>query len=41
MRIVELFRKLLSIAYKKKKKIYYWLKSKGSVAYKELRKGKA
>ena len=41
MKIIELSKKLLSMAYRRKKKIYYWLGSKRSVAYKELEKGKA
>ena len=40
-KIVKLFKKPLSIAYKKKKRVYYWLKSKKLTAYKELKKGKA
>ena len=41
IKIIELFKKLLSMAYKRKKKIYYWLGFKELVAYKELEKGKA
>ena len=43
IKIVELFKKPLSVAYKgkKKKKIYYQLGFKKLVAYKKLKKGKA
>ena len=41
IKIVELFKKLLPMAYKKKKKIYYQLKFKELIAYKELEKVKA
>ena len=41
IKIVELFKKLLSIAYRKKKRIYYWLEFRGLTAYKKLKKGKA
>ena len=39
--MVKLFKKLLSIIYKEKKRIYYQLKFKGLVAYKKLKKIKA
>ena len=39
--MVELSKKPLSITYKRKKKTYYWPKSKKSAAYKELKKGEA
>ena len=41
IKIMELFRKPLSMAYEREKKIYYWLKFRGLVAYKKLKKGKA
>ena len=41
IKIVQLFRELLSIAYKGKIYIYYWLKFKGLSVYKKLRKKEA
>ena len=41
IKIIELSKEPLFIVYRKKKRIYYWLRSKGLVAYKELGKGKA
>ena len=41
IKIVELFRELLPIVYKKKKNIYYQLGFKGLLIYKELKKIKA
>ena len=41
IKIMELSKKPLSMAYKKKKRIYYWPGSKRLVAYKKLKKGKA
>ena len=42
IKIIELSKKLLPVAYKGKKiYIYYWLKFKGLIAYKELKKNKA
>ena len=40
IKIVELFKKLLVVAYREKN-IYYWPEFKGLVAYKKLKKGKA
>ena len=41
IKIVKLFRKLLSIVYRGKEKKYYQLKFKGLIAYKKLKKRKA
>ena len=41
IKIVELFKKLLPVAYREKKYIYYWLKFKKLTVYKKLKKGKA
>ena len=41
IKIVELFKELLSIVYKKKKRIYYWLGFRELAAYKKLKKSKA
>ena len=41
IKIVELFRELLPVAYKGKKRIYYQLRFKGLTAYKKLEKVKA
>ena len=40
IKIVELFKELLSAAYKGKKRIYYQLGFKGLVVYKKLKKNK-
>ena len=41
IKIIKLFKKLLSIVYKEKKRIYYQLGFKELTAYKKLKKGKA
>ena len=41
IKIIKLFKKLLSVAYGRRKKIYYWLGFRGLVAYKKLEKSKA
>ena len=42
IRIVELFKKNYCLWHiEKKKRIYHWLRSRGLIVYKKLKKGKA